>query len=188
MKDNKIFLDGKLVTLTNPDERHASFFYELASDEKLRFFSSDEPFRKLMHKEFVYNYLKYIMPLTEYYMPFVILENETGRPVGQIHAGHIDHDNHNCMIGFEIHPHFQRHGYGNDAVKTLLDYLFFDIKLHRVGAEVYEYNIASQKLLEKVGFVLEGRLVQWLYRKERYWDKLLYGVLQAEWIDSAKND
>jgi len=154
LTDQKIVLAGDLVTLVNPDESHASFFYELASDEQLRYYSSDEPFRKMDSEEFIYFYLTKIMPSTRTYFPFVIHDSETGHPVGQIHAGRIDFDNMNCMIGFEIHPRYQRRGYGTDAVETLLDYLFFDVNLNRVGAEAYEYNIASQSVLQNLGFTL----------------------------------
>lgn len=188
LNDQKIVLAGEVVTLTNPDDSHASFFYQLASDEQLRYYSSDEPFRKMQPEEFVYFFLTRLMPATQNYLPFVVLDGETGHPVGQIHAGRIDYDNQNCMIGFEIHPRYQGRGYGTDAVETLLDYLFFDMELHRVGAEVYEYNIASQKVLKKLGFVLEGRLTQWLYRNQKYWDKLLYGILRDEWINSFDDE
>ncbi|HAE87530.1 TPA: hypothetical protein DCG86_05855 [Candidatus Marinimicrobia bacterium] len=188
MTDQTIVLAGDLVILTNPEDSHASFFYELASDEQLRYYSSDEPFRKPQPEEFIYYYLTRLMPATRYYLPFVILDKDTGQPVGQIHAGRIDHDNQNCMIGFEIHPRSQQRGYGTDAVETLLDHLFFDMKLHRVGAEVYEYNQASRKVLKKLGFSREGRLTEWLYRKGKYWDKLLYGILRNEWINSTDDE
>lgn len=184
----QIVLAGELVTLTNLDESHVSFFYELASNEQLRYYSSDEPFRKMDSDEFIYYYLTQIMPSTQSYYPFVVLDSETGHPVGQIHAGRVDLDNRNCLIGFEIHPRYQRRGYGTDAVETLLDYLFFDVNLNRVGAEVYEYNRPSRKVLEKLGFTLEGRLAKWLYRDQKYWDKLLYGILQSEWIGTVSDE
>ncbi|MCD6235284.1 MAG: GNAT family N-acetyltransferase [Candidatus Marinimicrobia bacterium] len=188
MTDQTIVLTGDLVILTNPDDSHASFFYELASNEQLRYYSSDEPFQKLEPEEFIYYYLTRLMSATRHYLPFVVMDKDTGHPVGQIHAGRIDCDNKNCMIGFEIHPRYQQRGYGSDAVETILDYLFFDLKLHRVGAEVYEYNIASRKVLEKLGFSREGKLTEWLYRKEKYWDKLLYGILRHEWINSVNDE
>jgi len=178
-----IKIPGDLICLQNPDESHSSLYYALASDSQLRYYSSDTPFRKVSIKHFVQIYLNQIMLPTENYLPFVVLDSETNEPVGQVHAGRIDRDNHNCMIGFEILPRFQRRGYGTDAVETLLDYLFFDMKMNRVGAEVYEYNTASRKVLEKLSFTLEGTLSKWLYRKGRYWDKLLFGMLESEWVN-----
>jgi len=183
INSDQIKIPGDLIYLQNPDESHSSLFYALASDSKLRYYSSDEPFHKLTVKDFLFIYLSKIMPATETYLPFVVMDIETDEPVGQVHAGKIDRDNHNCMIGFEILSRFQRRGYGTDSVETLLDYLFFDMGMNRVGAEVYEYNTASRKVLEKLGFSLEGKLSKWLFREGRYWDKLLFGILGSEWMN-----
>lgn len=178
-----IKIPGDMIYLQNPDELHSTLYYALASDSNVRYYSSDTPFHKVSVKNFVKYYLNQIMLPTENYLPFVVFDRETDEPVGQVHAGRIDRDNHNCMIGFEILSCFQRRGYGTDAVETLVDYLFFDMGMNRVGAEVYEYNIASRKVLETLGFELEGTLSKWLYRNNKYWDKLLFGILGSKWMN-----
>jgi RimJ/RimL family protein N-acetyltransferase len=178
-----IKIPGDLVYLKNPDESHCSLYYALASDSNLRYYSSDAPFRKVGKQTFVQYYLNQLMVPTENYLPFVVVDSKTDEPVGQVHAGRLDRDNHNCMIGFEILACYQRRGYGTDAVETLLDYLFFDLKLNRIGAEVYEFNTASRKVLENLGFVLEGTLSKWLFRGGKYWDKLLFGILASDWMN-----
>jgi ribosomal-protein-alanine N-acetyltransferase len=42
-------------------------------------------------------------------------------------------------------------------------------------------NVASTRVLEKVGMRLEGRLRDKEYDKGRWWDRLLYGLLGDEW-------
>jgi RimJ/RimL family protein N-acetyltransferase len=42
-------------------------------------------------------------------------------------------------------------------------------------------------VLERVGMRLEGRLLENEYFKERWWDTLLYGLLEHEWRASATN-
>lgn len=53
---------------------------------------------------------------------------------------------------------YWRKGYATEAVRLVLEYCFKWLNLRKVYARVYEYNIASQRVLEKDGFKLVGRL------------------------------
>ena len=54
------------------------------------------------------------------------------------------------------------------------------IETERLVLRDYE-DTASARVLEKVGFTLEGRLRQNERFKGRRWDTLLYGLLRVEW-------
>ncbi|MNO01960.1 putative ribosomal N-acetyltransferase YdaF [compost metagenome] len=67
-------------------------------------------------------------------------------------------------------------------VRSFLNVYFNDLGFHRITAEVYDYNTRSRKLLERLGFVEEGRL-----RKARFWnggfhDIIVYGLLAEEFF------
>jgi [ribosomal protein S5]-alanine N-acetyltransferase len=59
-------------------------------------------------------------------------------------------------IGYVFNPRYQRMGYGSEAVSGLVVHAFSQMHAHRVMARCNPQNIASWKLLEKVGFVREG--------------------------------
>lgn len=71
-------------------------------------------------------------------------------------------------------------GYGSDAIRVLLRFAFEELNLHRVQLRVYEDNARGIRCYEKCGFQIEGRLRDAIYRKGRYYDLLMMGVLDHE--------
>jgi diamine N-acetyltransferase len=72
------------------------------------------------------------------------------------------------------------HGYGTDALRTLVRWGFRELNLHRVFLRVYEDNPRAVRSYEKIGFVHEGRLRQDRYHAGRYQDTLVMGLLRDE--------
>lgn len=84
-------------------------------------------------------------------------------------------------IGFELDPAYWGHGYATEAARELLALGFDELKLHRIWASCLAENIASAHVLQKIGMRLEGRLRENEWMKGRWWDTLLYGILEHEW-------
>ena len=63
-------------------------------------------------------------------------------------------------IDYFIDPNFQNFGYGNEVIKKVLDYMFYDVDIKSVMARVKDNNYASKHLLEKYGFVKEGESLE----------------------------
>jgi len=76
-----------------------------------------------------------------------------------------------------------RQGYGTDVITLLLDYSFNELNLHRLGAEIIEYNGGAKSLFEKAGFLQEVCRRKALKRDGKWWDVLLYGLLKQDWED-----
>lgn len=79
----------------------------------------------------------------------------------------------------------RRKGYGSQALRMLLRFVFAELNLFRVGAHVPEYNEAAIALLKKFGFVEEVRRRQALQRDGRRWDLISFGLLKDEWQNQA---
>jgi RimJ/RimL family protein N-acetyltransferase len=75
-------------------------------------------------------------------------------------------------------------GYGTDAMRILLRYAFEELNLHRLSLSVFEYNSRAIRSYEKVGFVIEGRVRQFLNRDGRRYDMIFMGILRDEWKES----
>jgi [ribosomal protein S5]-alanine N-acetyltransferase len=84
-------------------------------------------------------------------------------------------------IGYLISEPYQGRGLGTRAVRTLVSYLFKETALHRLQALVSVENRASQRLLEKLGFVLEGTLREHFLIQGRQVDERLYAMLRGDW-------
>ena len=75
-------------------------------------------------------------------------------------------------------------GYGTDAMRILQRYAFEELNLHRLSLSVFEYNSRAIRSYEKVGFVIEGRVRQFLNRDGRRYDMIFMGILRDEWKES----
>jgi [ribosomal protein S5]-alanine N-acetyltransferase len=58
----------------------------------------------------------------------------------------------------------------------MVDYAFKNFDVYRIYARPFGYNIASQKALQKAGFVLEARLEKTIFKNGEYVDELIYAV------------
>ncbi|MFJ9681921.1 GNAT family N-acetyltransferase [Streptomyces sp. NPDC101194] len=103
-----------------------------------------------------------------------------GRLVGD--AGVRLHDNiMQAELGITLDSKEQGHGYATEAVHAILTDLFETRGLHRVSADCDARNARSAALLQRVGFVLEGRRRAGTWIKEEWTDDLLFGLLASEW-------
>jgi ribosomal-protein-alanine N-acetyltransferase len=74
----------------------------------------------------------------------------------------------------------RKRGHMKQALDCYLRRLF-DYNLHRIEGEVYAYNIPSRKVLEQLGFRLEGQKRQAHMYKNTYYDVLVYGLLKEDY-------
>lgn len=77
-------------------------------------------------------------------------------------------------IGYWLgEPHWGK-GIATRAVQALTDYAFQSFDLARIQATVYEWNPASARVLEKAGYVCEGRLRKSITKDGKTIDQFLY--------------
>jgi RimJ/RimL family protein N-acetyltransferase len=111
-----------------------------------------------------------------------ILEHET-QAIGVIGLCGWNHHDRHAEISFYIGDAEHRgKGYMKRALSLLIGW-GFQQGLHRIWAEVYDFNVASVKLLEKLGFTYEGRQRQHVFRDGRFVDSVMMGLLS---IDTSK--
>ncbi len=84
-------------------------------------------------------------------------------------------------IGYELDPQYWGQGYTSEAARALLTFGFERLGLHRIWASCLAENKASAHVLEKLGMRQEGRLREDEYFKNRWWDTLIYAILDREW-------
>ena len=74
-------------------------------------------------------------------------------------------------IGYGIYPAFERRGFITEAVEVLCHWALRQKYVRMVRAETDRENIASQKVLQKNGFVFMGeknRMLQWQLKAKNY--------------------
>ena len=71
-------------------------------------------------------------------------------------------------------------GIGTAALLKFTEYAFAGFDVERLQASVFAWNPASARILEKCGYVLEGRLRRAVVKGDEVTDELVYGLLRAE--------
>jgi ribosomal-protein-alanine N-acetyltransferase len=84
-------------------------------------------------------------------------------------------------ISFIVHPREWGRGYATEAALLLLGFEFSELLLHRIHATCDPLNVASARVLEKIGMTLEGRLRESMRIRDGWRDSLVYSVLAKEW-------
>jgi RimJ/RimL family protein N-acetyltransferase len=93
----------------------------------------------------------------------------------------IDARNRSTEIDIVIgDPAHRDRGYGTDAIRAFLAFLFDIVGLHRVWLGTYYHNARAQRAYEKCGFVREGLMRQSDWVDGRWVDTVIYGILEHE--------
>lgn len=111
---------------------------------------------------------------------FVIELLKTKTLIGMVGIHRIDRVHNNAVIGYWLGKPFRGIGIVPEAVRLSLKYCFHELKLMRIYAAVFTTNKASQKVLTKCGFTLEGTLRKSHFRRGRYHDSFLYSILRSD--------
>ncbi len=90
--------------------------------------------------------------------------------------------NNNAAIGYWVGKKFRNKGYVTQAVEKMLEYGFRKRKVNRIEITAMEKNTASNRVIEKIGFVYEGTLRLAGYNGlKQYNDIKIYSILKEEW-------
>jgi RimJ/RimL family protein N-acetyltransferase len=89
-----------------------------------------------------------------------------------------------AVIGYWLARPFWGQGWMTAAVRTLCRHGFETLGLHKITATVFVENLASMRVLEKVGFRREGCLRDHMLKDGQYRDSAYFGLLVGELMDS----
>ena len=108
-----------------------------------------------------------------------VVEKNYNELIGDIGIHFID--NQQVEIGYTIAKQHQGLGFATEAAKAVINYLFCELKKHRITASIDPENIASVALLEKLGFRKEAHFRESLFLNDKWVDDVIYALLAREW-------
>lgn len=83
-------------------------------------------------------------------------------------------------LGYWLGEEYWGRGITSDAVRVVTAWGFAHLDIDRIFAQVFAWNPASARVLEKTGFTFEGRLRGAVYKDGRTTDLLSYGILRTD--------
>ncbi|OGN91648.1 MAG: hypothetical protein A2Y88_12775 [Chloroflexi bacterium RBG_13_48_10] len=84
-------------------------------------------------------------------------------------------------IGWAVHPVIWGKGYATEAARKVMDWAFRELNVHRIVAFCHADNAASVRVMEKLGMHRDGRLRETRWLNGKWWDELVYAILEREW-------
>jgi ribosomal-protein-alanine N-acetyltransferase len=91
-----------------------------------------------------------------------------------------------CHLGYSQDAAACGQGYMSEALRAVLQYAFEEVGLHRVEANIIPRNVASRRVLERLGFVQEGAARRYLKINGEWEDHLRFAMLREEFIGNAE--
>lgn len=82
-------------------------------------------------------------------------------------------------MGYWLGEPFWNKGIATEAVGQIVKYGFQNLKLIRIFAGAFEFNVASMKVLEKNGFKKEGISKKSVFKNDKIWDEHRYYLLDT---------
>ena len=164
-----ITLRGKLITLEPLDvDKHAKGYFEVSQDEHIHRYVGNTVPEKL--DETIALLKKY----KEYFLNWMIISNETHDVIGIIRLGKPEMENGLLVAGESqfLSSRYWRKGHMKETKRLFYQYVFDELSVELLYADVWEGNINSIKSLESYGYKLiettAGVFAKTGMRKKKY--------------------
>lgn len=171
------FIEGDDIALRTVEEEDIEFLQAAVNDPRVwRPIGGSTPYNLEQERDFFENVVS-----DDETVHLLVTSGET--PVGTIGLNAIDQEAGVAEIGYWIAPDHWGNGFGTEATELIVRYAFDHRRLHKLTAQVFEFNEASRRLLETVGFTEEGVQREQVFIDGEYQDTHWYGLLAREWRD-----
>jgi ribosomal-protein-alanine N-acetyltransferase len=94
----------------------------------------------------------------------------------QLKAG----DDHSGELAYFLAKPYWGYGIMSVAVGLIVDFSFYEFQLKRISANIFEFNQASRRILEKTGFQREGLMRRFYCKGGQTFDGVLYSILPED--------
>ena len=119
------------------------------------------------------NYKDYL-----WYTHLLIFHRSLNLTIGGIGVNGAPNEIGEVMIGYYVDKKFERQGVAAEALECMVKWLFENDSVRSIIGDTHENNIASQRVLQKNGFRLEGKVeegLRWRLKSDME-EQVSYGV------------
>ncbi|PEK73970.1 GNAT family N-acetyltransferase, partial [Bacillus toyonensis] len=169
--DAKSFLDLHL--------RNKDFFKDFDPDRPKEFFTLEGQKQWMLFRE--------RLRAADILYGFGIFSSEYDELIGgidlhQVNRGHYQ----NAKISYFLDEKHTGKGYISQAISQVLEIAFSELKLHRIEAEIMPNNLASIRVIEKVGFSYIGNAPNYLFINKKWENHNIYALTKEEYNKATK--
>ncbi|MBP1756768.1 MAG: family N-acetyltransferase [Firmicutes bacterium] len=145
-------LVGDKIVLRPFQEDDFSYMEECLMDpEVMKFTGSDSDY----DRDFVLEWYN-TRNIQEDRLDLAIVDKHRQVPVGEVVINLYDEKKHSMNFRILIGPRGRDQGFGSEATKLMIDYIFRNTDLKQITLGVYAFNARARRVYEKIGFELES--------------------------------
>lgn len=184
MFDKNIQINTEHLTLRSFCESDSEAMYRIQSNPEMTKYSPDEPWKSIDEgKEFIkLTQWLYESEYSTFRYFFAVIEKENNILIGYCGIGGIQYDHAENEVFYGISEEYWGRGYATECGKAMLQYGFIQLGLLKVIGAVHIGNLASIKVLEKIGLKRIG-LIHGLPEELSFYNgEYLYALDRNEYI------
>lgn len=175
-------MDRDLIEITDTDTHIHRVLYRWDQEETDRSLFTCRPVQELPQWDIFMESLAHRLTRGSLRI-FVLWDNQAKVPLGRVTVFDYNPRNHSAEFGYYLPPGNRHHGYGKAMLQRFVSFMFSDSiwPLNKLQATTASGNIPSTRLLQGLGFHLDGVM------REHYWfssivqDQHCYSLLEREW-------
>lgn len=111
-----------------------------------------------------------------------VVLRETGALIGDVSLRRTSREHLQGELGYAFNPEHHGHGYATEAARVMLRLGFEEAGLHRIVGRLEPRNVASARVLGRLGMRREAHLVENEFVKGEWQSELIYAMLATEWL------
>jgi len=171
-------LSGLNINLRPLEPEDLEFIYEIENDETIWHLSNTiVPFSRFIIKQYLENALKDIFEVKQLRL---VIEDKKNKPLGLIDLFDFDFKNKRAGLGIVIKNEKDKYkGYGDEALKLLINYSFKKLGLNQLYCNISEENLPSINLFKKNGFLEVGLKKDWNYNNGKFNNEYLFQLIKV---------
>lgn len=169
-------LRGERLYLRALEPEDLELIHAVENDESIWEVSQTQtPYSKFVIKQYLENSYKDIYEVKQLRLVVSNYDNET---VGLIDLFDFDPKNKKIGVGVLILEEYRGNKYATDAMELLITYVFKNLQVHQIYANVLADNDASIHLFEKCGFKCHSTKKDWILEEGGYKDELIFQLIK----------
>ncbi|MBN4001270.1 GNAT family protein [Nostoc sp. LPT] len=118
-----------------------------------------------------------------------ILESDNNHLIGNVYLTNIQSINRSAEFSIVIsNKKYWSKGIGEAVCRKIIKHAFINLNLNRIYLYVLEQNTRAIRMYEKVGFLLEGKLEETVYKNGSYHNTLVMAILRKNYNKDIQNN
>jgi len=162
------------------DKNDFEAIHEYLSNEKVLEYMPFNPTSKEETINYLQRFIKFQTEEPRNYIRFVVMLKGNMNIIGECGINILSIKDKCGELIYRFNTKYWNNGYATESAKRLINFGFFELKLHRIEAIVDIRNTASIKILNKIGMNNEGCLKEHKLQKGHWRSSYMFSMLEKE--------